>query len=534
MIWASTCASNFQTCCASGVVLAATGRFRVCVGARQQGLRYLGTMNNGAGVLSKSSASVTPVPGEYSSELADEDADGVEARATEPGPMGVEVPAAFALAEPLVSAQVSASVVSEPVEDPIASQQVITERIRAANLDFLHRVNDAMSLPIQVLIAQRDAALAEIAEAEKRARTEHHRAHAEHERFISYLMEEQLMNLRHVREQLDAAKEELQRARALAAPRVAGVALARDASLSRKVDTGVRDVATPQGTVAPQAAESREARDGSTFESFSDGLHADAVATGSGESALQQAIEQIEKLRDELQAAFREIDETRVEAARLQDERDEAIRATDDVRVELQAEIDAARDETFEVQTRLDELSRQLDDARDEARDEALRLNEVIDDTQRQLDERNEEVHRLRARLEDGADEVKHSQPPPPRPASELEAARREVKWLRQQLIVAKRQISRAGADPSGARVRTTKATRGPGSEPNKPVTSLGKPRESTSAHTKEGASAEGKDAELIASDGNEDPGFVVSESTVEGDGARDDAPEAPKVSEPS
>jgi chromosome segregation ATPase len=189
-----------------------------------------------------------------------------------------------------------------------------------------------------------------------------------------------------------------------------------------------------------------------------DGDEGAAPAKAEGEALA--ALPQIESLRRDLEAAFAEIDETRNEAARLQDERDEAIRATDEVRLELQAEVESARDETFEVQGRVDEMQRELNDARDEARDEAMRLTEEIDDLRRQLDERTEEVRRLRDRLDEFSDEIKHSQPPPPGPVSELDAARREVKWLRQQLIETKRKMS-AKAGPTDGKSSAGKPSAG-------------------------------------------------------------------------
>jgi chromosome segregation ATPase len=291
------------------------------------------------------------------------------------------------------------SVVPTSLVVPIGGTSVddLETRVRGANLEFLQRVNDALSLPMQVLIEQRDTAYRELADQGARSRTELERLTNEHERFVSFLMEEQLANLRHVRDQLDATRLELQRAKVLAAPQLQPM---------------VRSL----GTLSPE------------------------VLDGEGLVPSEQAFH---ALRTELEAAFAEVDETRGQAARLQEERDEAIRATDDVRLELQGEIEAARDETFEVQTRLDALVRQLDDARDEARDEAMRLTEEIDDLRRQLDERTEEVRRLRGRMDDSMDEVKHSRPPPPGASSELDSARREIKWLRQQLIELKRKMSK-------------------------------------------------------------------------------------------
>lgn len=274
----------------------------------------------------------------------------------------------------------------------------LAEHVRAANLEFLDRVNDGLSLPISVLIQQRDAALAELAAMQQRVEAELQRSAVEHETFVSYLMEEQLAAMRGLRQQLKNAQEDLTRTKALA-PRP--VALAS----------------------APEGGEDGESQ------------------------GLASALAQIETLRTELEAAFAEVDEARSAAAVLQDERDAAIREADDVRLELQAEIAAARDETFEVQTRLDAALRSLDDAHDEGRDEALRLNEELDEVKRALDERNAEVLRLRRRLGEGTANAPHSLPPPSTASTELEATRREVKWLRQQLIDAKRQASKVAAE---------------------------------------------------------------------------------------
>jgi uncharacterized coiled-coil DUF342 family protein len=307
-----------------------------------------------------------------------------------------------------------------PSDPEVLAREAFEQRIRNANLDFLARVGDTLSLPIQVLIEQRDGALVEVARQSAETQIEHQRVASEHERFVSFLMEEQLANLRHVRDQLDVAREELQRYRTLAGTAPASV---------RSAEPAPEPVESSGGEPQPSAP-------------------ADDVGA------------QLDHLRAELGAAFSEIDETRAEAMRLQDERDEAIRGLDDIRIEMQGEVDGARDETFEVQTKLDTMIRQLDDARDEARDEALSLTEELDELRRELDERTEEVRRLRGRLGEASDEVQHSRPPPPGPSTELGTARREIKWLRQQLIEAKRQASKGGPKEV-PRPKGWKATRG-------------------------------------------------------------------------
>lgn len=300
---------------------------------------------------------------------------------------------------PLVANSGTPPPTSGVVAADVDAERLFDERVRTANQQFLARVGDALTLPVQVLIEQRDTALAELARQGALSQRELQKANADHERFVTFLMEEQLANLRHVRDQLDAAREELQRWRSL---------------------SGTETPAQRQPTALPAASETDE-----------------TLAA------------RLEALRAELEGAFTEIDETRAEAARLQEERDEAIRANDDLRVELQGEIDAARDETFEVQTKLDATLTALDDAHDEARDDAMRLTEELDELRRKLDERTEEVRRLRERLGQGSDEVIHSRPPPAGADTDLDTARREIKWLRQQLIEAKRQASKGGGVPT-------------------------------------------------------------------------------------
>ncbi len=293
----------------------------------------------------------------------------------------------------------------ERAADEQPSALTFEDRVRNANQDFLRLAQDHLNLPIQILIEQRDVALSQLSQLAEVAAEERQRLMNNHERFVGYLMEEQLANLRHVREQLDAANEELQRTKALAA------------------------LPTPDPSADTEAPAST-----------------DAV-----ETTLEGAQAKIEQLRRELAAAYQEIDETRAEAIRLQDEHDEAIRTTDDVQFELRSEIDAARDEAFDIQARLDATLRQLEDAHDARRDDALRMTEELDDLKRELHERNAEVRRLRERLQQqSADQPKYSRPPPPDTASELDGLRKEVKYLRQQLILAKRELSQKSSPDVG------------------------------------------------------------------------------------
>jgi chromosome segregation ATPase len=168
-------------------------------------------------------------------------------------------------------------------------------------------------------------------------------------------------------------------------------------------------------------------------------------------------LKQVESLKQLLEAAQAEVEDTRADAVRLQEERDDAIRATDDLRLELVGDVETARDETFELQTQLDETHRQLEDVRDEARDEAYRASEEKSELQRELDERTDEVRRLRARLANLTTEIRPSQPPPPAALKQLEAARAENQTLRKQLIDAKRELSRASREAGMSRTSRTR-----------------------------------------------------------------------------
>lgn len=278
--------------------------------------------------------------------------------------------------------------------------------IRAHNRELDARAGADLELPILVLTEQRDRALRALTTAEARAETERDRLVAEQDKFISYLMSEHEGRLAELQSELARTRLQLERLQGLS-----------DAALGAE--------ASPKDQV--------------------------------GNDETRQAA-QVEYLRRSLEAATQEIDETRADASRLQEERDEAIREMDDVRLELMNEIEAARDEAFQLETRLDEAGRLLEDARDQLRDEASRFNEDLGEVRRELDERNEEVRRLRARLASHVTETQTSHPPPPDPANELERARQENQQLRQQLIVAKRQLAMRSAQASAGDNRSTAA----------------------------------------------------------------------------
>jgi DNA repair exonuclease SbcCD ATPase subunit len=173
--------------------------------------------------------------------------------------------------------------------------------------------------------------------------------------------------------------------------------------------------------------------------------------------SLTQAEEHIATLREQLENAYREVDESRSDGWRLQEERDEAIRNTDDIRNELLAEVDGSRDEIAKLEQSLDEANRALEDARDEAREETSRILEELESARNECDERRAEVTRLRERLEGGQSDYRASVPPPPPQNDELELARAEAKVVRKQLIDTKRELSRLSRELELAR-----AQRGP------------------------------------------------------------------------
>lgn len=280
--------------------------------------------------------------------------------------------------------------------------------IRAANQQLLDKTADRFALPIAVLIDQRDEALQQNEALRLHARGERAALLAEQDQFITFLMTDHEAKLVKLTEELKSAREALTRQRAL---------------------EGTLDESSALGDMT----------DGSL---------------------------EIARLKDLLEAAYAEADETRADAARLQAELDEAVRAADDVRLAVQLDVDAARDDAFRIQTQLDETNRLLEDARDQARDEAFRFTEELDEARRTLDERVAEVRRLRERLSTLDAAPRNSLPPPvPAGSLDLDAARADNQLLRKQLIESKRELSRVSRELelSGAR-RISRPTPNPAS----------------------------------------------------------------------
>jgi hypothetical protein len=259
--------------------------------------------------------------------------------------------------------------------------------IRAANQALLDKTADRFELPISVLIEQRDQALQQNEELRHHARGERAALIAEQDQFITFLMTDHEAKLVKLAEELKSAREALARQRNLESPSTSAV----------------------EGAPAE----------------------------------LTDVKLEVFRLKDLLEAAYAEADETRADAARLQAELDDAVRAADDIRLEVRLEVDAARDDAFRIQSQLDETNRLLEDARDQLRDEGYRFTEELDDARRELDDRVAEVRRLRGRLTE-LDETRHSLPPPP---AMLDTVRSENQLLRKQLIDAKRELSRVSRE---------------------------------------------------------------------------------------
>ena len=258
--------------------------------------------------------------------------------------------------------------------------------IRSANERLLAQTADRLKLPIAVVVEQRDTALSENEALRLHASQERAAMMAEQDQFITFLMTDHEVKLLKLSDELKSARATLERQRALGG-------------------------------------------------SSGDGPGQDPDPS---ESALE-----LGRLKDMLEAAYAEADETRADAARLQGDLDDAVRSMDDVRLALRQEVDTARDEAFAIQSQLDEANRLLEDARDQARDEAFRYTEELDELRRDRDERLAEVRRLRERLAQLTDAPRPSMPPPPAVTAELDVARTDNQLLRKQLIDAKRELSR-------------------------------------------------------------------------------------------
>ncbi len=286
--------------------------------------------------------------------------------------------------------------------------------IQAHNRELASRAADLLELPIVILTEQRDGALRLLEEFRQSVEAERLELVAEQDSFINLLMSDQEEKIGELRRQLEAAR-------------------------------AARERRSAQPALATEPSEPVIARE------------------ASGE---------LEALRQALDSATAEIEETRKDAVRLQEERDDAIRTIDDTRIELLGELEAARDEGFQLETRLDEAHRLLEDARDQAQDEAFRFNEELSELKRLLDERNDEVRRLRARLASHVTE-KPSVAPLPSASDELGKAREEARQLRQQLVAAKRELARptpARPEHKSARPASTRPSVAPaGSSANAP-----------------------------------------------------------------
>jgi DNA repair exonuclease SbcCD ATPase subunit len=254
-----------------------------------------------------------------------------------------------------------------------------------------------MHTVIAVVLEQRDLALARLATLSHERDLERAQSAAEHDRFVTDLLQEHSAKQVELERQLKAMRSAAERQRAL----------------------GTAPVIAPSFPVVITGAEPAN--------------NAESV----------QLREQLGDLRRLLEAAYVEVDDLKAVVPRLEDERDTAIRDADDTRVQLYGEIEAARDEGSVLQLQLDEAQRQMDEQRDLARDESHGWSERLSETERELDERRAEVSRLRERMDAMVTEVKFSRPPPPATSDELTRAREEAQQLRKEVIDTKRQLSR-------------------------------------------------------------------------------------------
>lgn len=293
---------------------------------------------------------------------------------------------------------------SEPL--PTEAQARALAAIATLNQEFRVKTDSLLNLPLALLIAQRDRAVMALEEAKVALERDRAALITEQDSFIGFLEEDHQKQLAALEQQLSQAKLALER----------------------------------QAVLTPV-------------------IHAPLATGGDAElrNALAQAEAHIATLREQLENAYREVDESRADGWRLQEERDEAVRTTDDLRIELLGQLDATRDEAARLQLALDDANRALEDARDEAREEQSRLVEELQAARNECDERRAEVVRLRERLESAQSDYRASVPPPPAQSDELELARAEAKVVRKQLIDTKRELSRLTRELELAR-----AQRGP------------------------------------------------------------------------
>ncbi len=292
---------------------------------------------------------------------------------------------------------------SNGAEQPTEGQARALATIANLNQEFRLKTDELLSLPLGVLVEQRDSAIFALAETELALERQRAALQDEQDHFISSMMEDHQKELAALEQQLSQAKE----------------AKERQAALTPVIHT-------PLATNGDSALK----------------------------KSLTQAEEHIKSLQDQLENAYREVDESRADAWRLQEERDEAVRTTDEIRNELLNDLDAARDESTKYQLALEEANRAIQDARDEAREETSRMLEEVETARRECDERRAEVVRLRERLENAQTDYRASQPPPPPQNDELELARTEAKVVRKQLIDTKRELSRVTRELELARAQ--------------------------------------------------------------------------------
>jgi hypothetical protein len=277
--------------------------------------------------------------------------------------------------------------------------------IAEANQQLALRTAAHMNTVIAVVLEQRDAALARLATLSHEREVERARAAAEHDRFVTDLLQEHSSKQVELERQIKALRHAAERQRALGA----------------------------MATIQPSVP---------------------VVISEQGNGVEGQLREQLADLRRLLEAAYVEVDDLKTVVPRLEEERDTAIREADDSRIQLYSEIEAARDEGTALQVQLDEAQRQLEEVRDQARDEAHGWSERLSETERELDERRAEVSRLRERMDAMVTEVKFSRPPPPATSDELMRARDEAQQLRKELIDTKRQLSRVSREFAVAKMQ--------------------------------------------------------------------------------
>lgn len=316
-------------------------------------------------------------------------------------------------AEKIVEAAPTGEARAPAVDSEEINRRAAT-RIAQANGELQSKAADLMALPIAMLAEQRDRAIAELEYSRAEAERQRNGLLEEQDAFITFLMAEHEAKVAELTDQLKAASSQVKRLGALQPASSAG-------------------------------AEVKEAK--------AERANVPRPTTPNVERQLADAEQRLAALQEQLQEAYREVDEVRAETNKMVEERDEAVEAAERLRAEYHDQLQSAREEIYELQRQNDEAGRRLEDARDEARDEMYRVAEQLDTARRELDERRAEVRRLRERLGEGKGEAqRYSQPPPPPGSYELELARDEGKSLRKQLIDTKRELSRLARELEVAR----------------------------------------------------------------------------------